>query len=128
MAHSDHTGIQHRLRLEEKDTRLLQKVLSPLHGTLIACLPARLSDYIELVEWTGKQVRPDKHCAIPKHTSSVLKQLQISEKRWTTQMKGIGSRYWCVVGDVDDLLEKAKQLNQRWLKGLGIALSLAKVD
>jgi hypothetical protein len=124
---SDHTSIQQRIKSVEQDNRLLQQALIPLHGTLIACIPVRWSDYIELVEWTGKQVRADKRGALPKQASSILKKLQLSEKRWTTQVKGIGSRYWRVVGDVDDLLEKAKQLNQRWLKGIGTAMMLSKM-
>jgi hypothetical protein len=101
---------------------------APFHGTLIACLPLRLGDYIELVEWTGKQVRPDKRGAIPKNTPSVLKQLSLSDKRWTTQVKSMGSRYWRVVGDVDDLLEKARQLHQGWLEGIGTAMALEKME
>ena len=93
----------------------------------MACLPVRLIDYIELVEWTGKQVRADKRGAIPKQAPSVLSHLHINEKRWTTQVKGIGSTYWRVIGDVDDLLEKAKQLNQHWLKGVGTAMASAKI-
>ncbi len=125
---SRYTSIQQRIKHAKKTPLALQQAVNPVHGTLIACLPVRLSDYIELVEWTGKQVRPDKRGAIPKHTPSVLKQLRSNEKRWTTQVKGIGSRYWRVVGDMEDLLEAAKRLNQRWLKGLGTAMALAKID
>ena len=64
---------------------------------------------------------------IPKQAPSVLNHLHISEQGWTTQVKGIGSSYWRVVGGVDDFLEKAKQLNQRWLKGLGTAMALSKI-
>jgi REP element-mobilizing transposase RayT len=124
---SDHTSIQKRILDAEHNAIPLTQALTPLHGTLLACLPIRLGDYVELVEWTGRQVRADKRGAIPKQAPSVLKRLHINEKRWTTQVKGIGSRYWRVVGDVDDLLEKAKQLNQRWLKGIGTAMVLAKV-
>lgn len=124
---SHHTSIQQRIQSAKNDSQILQQALTPLHGTLMACLPVRLSDYVELVEWTGKQVRADKRGAIPKHAPSVLRHLQLSEKRWTTQVKGIGSRYWRVVGDVDDLIERAKQLNQKWLKGLGTALALSKM-
>jgi hypothetical protein len=125
---SHHTSIQQRIKRVKQDAIYLEQVLSPLHGTLIAFLPMKLRDYIELVEWTGKQVRSDKRGAIAKHAPPVLKQLHLSEKRWTTQVKGIGSRFWRVVGDVEDLLEAAKRLNQRWLKGLGTAAILAKIE
>jgi hypothetical protein len=124
---SHYTSIQQRINSAKNDSRLLQQALTPLHGTLMACLPVRLSEYVELVEWTSKQVRADKRGAIPKHVPSVLKHLQLNEKRWTTQVKAIGSCYWRVIGDVDDFLEKAKHLNQRWLKGIGMAMALAKI-
>ena len=111
----------------KKTPSLVKQALRPLHGNLLACLPVRLCDYIELVEWTGKQVRTDKRGAIPKQTPSLLKNLHVSEQRWTTQVKGIGSTYWRAVGGVDDLLETAKRLNQRWLKGIGTAMVLAKI-
>lgn len=124
---SPHTSIQQRIQALKKTPSLVKQALRPLHGNLLACLPVRLGDYIELVEWTGKQVRTDKRGAIPKQTPSLLKNLHITEKRWTTQVKGIGSSYWRAVGDVDDLLETAKRLNQRWLKGIGTAMVLAKI-
>ena len=124
---SPHTSIQQRIKALKKTPTLLKLGLQPLHGTLLTCLPACLGDYIELVEWTGKQVRTDKRGAIPKQTPSLLKNLHITEQRWTTQVKGIGSRYWRAVGDVNDLLETAKRLDQRWLKGIGTAMVLAKI-
>jgi hypothetical protein len=125
---SHHTSIQQRITSAKLNIASVKQTLLPVHGTLVACLPVRLGDYIELVEWTGKQIRPDKRGAIPKQAPSVLKHLYASEKRWVIQVKGIGSNYWRVVGDINDLLEKAKQLNQRWLKGLGTALALSKID
>ena len=38
----------------------------------------------------------------------------------------IGSGYWRVVGEAQDLITLAEQLNQRWLKGIGTALRLQK--
>jgi hypothetical protein len=125
---SDHTSIQQRVKAVKKSSIPLKEALAPLHGTLIACLPIDLIHYIELVEWTGKQVRSDKRGSIPKHAVSVLNQLHTNENRWTTQVKGIGSRYWRVVGDVNDMLQLAKRLKQKWLKGLGTAMALAKID
>jgi len=48
--------------------------------------------------------------------------------RWQVRVKAIGSGYWRVVGEVDDLVERARQLNQRWLKGVRLAAALARTD
>ncbi|NOT87029.1 MAG: hypothetical protein HOP03_02490 [Lysobacter sp.] len=39
--------------------------------------------------------------------------------------KAVGSGYWYVIGEVDDMIEIAKRLGQAWLKGVGFAARLA---
>jgi hypothetical protein len=55
----------------------------------------------------------------------VLARFEARQDRWQVRVKAIGSGYWRVVGEVDDLIERARQLNQRWLKGIGLAAALA---
>ena len=45
---------------------------------------------------------------------------------WTGQVKGIGSAYWRIVGGVEAMVEKAKAIDQKWMKGIGCARWLAK--
>ena len=124
--HSRHTSIYQRLKALKQQPGLLQESLKPLAGSLIAFLPIRLIDYIELVQWTGKQVRADKRGAIPSNAPNVLKRFESKPERWATRVKAIGSGYWRVVGDAQDLMDVAERLKQRWLKGIGTALSLQK--
>jgi hypothetical protein len=42
------------------------------------------------------------------------------------QVKAVGSGYWRMIGTAEQLIEKAEQLGQRWLKGIGTARRLAK--
>ena len=44
----------------------------------------------------------------------------------TGQVKGIGSAYWRIVGSVEAIAEKAKAIDQDWMKGIGYARWLAK--
>ena len=124
--HSRHTSVYKRLKEIKQQPSLLQEKLKPIAGTLVAFLPIRLDDYIELVQWTGKQVRDDKRGAIPANAPSVLKRLERNPERWATRVKAIGSGYWRVVGEAQDLIDLAERLNQRWLKGIGTALSFQK--
>ena len=124
--HSRHTSVYQRMKeLKQRPSKLNEK-MKPIAGSLVAFLPIRLDDYIELVQWTGKQVRDDKRGAIPSNAPSVLKRFESKPERWATRVKAIGSGYWRVVGDAQDLIELAERLNQRWLKGIGTALSLQK--
>ena len=123
---SRHTSV--KARLETADETQLARTLRPIAGSIATCLPLKLGEYLALVEWTGKQVRPDKRGAIPKNAPSVLQRFEPRPDRWAVRVKAIGSGYWRIVGDVQDLTEWAARLHQRWIKGIGLATKLAKAD
>jgi hypothetical protein len=43
-------------------------------------LPFQLTDYLELVDWTGRILMDDKRGAIPETTPPILQQLDIEPK------------------------------------------------
>ncbi len=47
-------------------------------------LPFRLSDYIELVDWTGRTIREDKRGFVPAHLPHILERRYIDAKQWRT--------------------------------------------
>jgi hypothetical protein len=51
----------------------------------------------------------------------------LDTNHWTTRVKGIGPNYWRVVGEVDELIDKAKEMAQRTLFGTGFARILSKI-
>lgn len=123
LAQSHHTSV--RVRLEEASHDTAKAALRPVAGSLVAGLPIRLGEYLALLEWTGRQVRPGKRGSIPVDAPSVLAMLDTEPCRWAMRVKAIGSGYWRAVGEVHDLLEIAQHLGQRWLKGVGVAAKLA---
>ena len=44
---------------------------------------------------------------------------------WSRQVLGIRDGYWRVVASAEAMMEKAAQIGQKWLKGIGFARSLA---
>ena len=78
-----------------------------------------------LVEWTGKQLRPGKRDVLASNAPSALAKLEPNPERWAIRVKAIGSGYWRVVGEVEDLLDAARRLRQGWIKGMGLARLLA---
>jgi hypothetical protein len=84
------------------------------------------SEYLTLVDWTGRQLRDDKRGAVPIDAPHVLRSLDPSSERWVTRIKAIGSGYWRVVGEAHDLMAIAERIGQRWLKGLGLAKKTAR--
>jgi len=45
-------------------------------------LPFRLTDYLELVDWSGRILREDKKGAIPAQVPAILQRLQIDARHW----------------------------------------------
>jgi hypothetical protein len=82
---------------------------------------------IELVDFTGRQWHGGKRGKIEAGEPRALTKLGLDKKHWTNRVKGIGSGFWRVVGEVDELIDKAKEMAQRTLFGIGFARVLSKI-
>jgi hypothetical protein len=118
--HSHHTSIQQRILNCRTNTLIEKQALTPLIG-MAPTLSLKQDDYIALVQWTGQQVRPDKKGASPKHAPAALIKTGCKAEHWPTQVKAVGSGYWRMIGNAEQLMEKAEALGQRWLKGIATA-------
>jgi len=126
LADSNHTSVQVRANNLRKDATKANDTLKPIAGlTIFQRLPMSNAQYIELVDFTGRQIRKDKRGVIAADEPAALRRLGLDPDHWTSQVKGIGSAYWRMVGSADDLAAKAKVIGQKWLKGVGFARSFA---
>ena len=73
-------------------------------------LPFQLTDYLELVDWTGRIIRKDKRGAIPDNTPSVLDRLNIDTRHWLYLTKHFENPFKGMVGSVNKLKEACKKL------------------
>ncbi|HEH9395961.1 TPA: transposase, partial [Aeromonas salmonicida] len=83
---SDYTSIKQRL---EKDpgTDVLPPLLLPFASKFEPDgLPYTLSDYLMLVDWTGRAIRTDKRGYIPAHLAPILARLGLDGARWLKQV------------------------------------------
>jgi hypothetical protein len=62
----------------------LTRHLLPTSGSLVDCLPINTGDYLDLVDWTGWQLREGKRGAIPINAPHALILLDTSDQRWAT--------------------------------------------
>jgi hypothetical protein len=123
---SDHTSAQQRIDQAKRDQIMLRQSLLPTSGSLVRCLPICTGDYLQLVECTGRHLREGKRGAIPNDEPSVLQSLDPTSQRWAMRVNAIGSGYWRVVGETQDLIAVAQRIGQRWVKGLGLAKKIAR--
>ncbi len=125
LADADHTSAQQRINQAKFDPAVLTQSLLPTSGSLLRCLPIRTGDYLELVDWTGRQLRDGKRGSIPRDAPAVLQILEPTNQRWGVRVSAIGSGYWRIVGEAHDLIAVAQRIGQRWVKGVGLAKKIA---
>ena len=96
-----------------------------IRGRLVTCISTR--EYIELVDSTGRQWHPTKRGRITGRPPAVLGQLGIDADHWVNRVRAVKPEggFCRAVGSEAALLDKAAAIGQRWLRGLGIARSLA---
>lgn len=72
------------LTLQDSDEGLPRVVASksPWRASDKGILPLCLEKYLELLDWTGRQVRSDKRGAIPDSLAPILDRLQIAREQW----------------------------------------------
>jgi hypothetical protein len=123
---SRNTSIRRRCKAVRGNPDLAGELLRPIWGVAATTMPPiTVAEYIELVDDTGRQVRKDKRGAISAKEPRALKKLGLSPNHWTRQVKGVGSGFWRVVGAADAIEEKARAMQQQFLRGVGFARALA---
>jgi len=124
---SHHTSIKKRLdEIKQIDPIKVQENLD----TAITAISNQLNSkklsistksYIELVEWTGKNIVHPNKASMPQNISFCLKQLNLQQNHWLKQLENFEQHYCHVVGPIELIKAKAKQLKLRCMKGASAA-------
>ena len=121
----DHTSVKRRLATLESTDRREAEALTAVAGCDVPLgLTAR--HYIDLVDFTGRLLRPGKRGVIAANAPRALTRLDLEPDRWAIHVRAVGSGYWRAVGTTASLLDKAQAMGQRWFKGIGIARDVAR--
>jgi hypothetical protein len=91
-------------------------------------LPFRFSDYLELIDWTGRAIREDKRGHIPDSQPPILARLNIDPNQWFDQMQLNGNRFGRAIGRIDSLRRHAEKCGQRWLRGIRFSTRLFQAE
>jgi len=76
-----------------------------------------LDDYLELLDWTGRQIVEGKKGAIPAHLEPILTRLEVDHDHWIHSSQHFGSMFYRVAGKVTNMTKRAISAGQKWLKG-----------
>ena len=114
---SDYTSI--RKRLNSMTDEQLSQAVSAIAGQVKSrIMTISLKDYVQLVEWTGRAIIHPGKASIPPHITATFSQLNINQSNWLHQVQHYGNHFYRVVGSMEKLKTKARQLKQQWLKGI----------
>jgi REP element-mobilizing transposase RayT len=94
--------------------------LRPLRGTGNDdnAIPYALDEYLQLVDWTGRAIRPDKRGFIDEGLPPIMQRLGIDTAAWTVAMRPAGNVFGRAMGRLNHLRLHAKTLGQSWVRGL----------
>jgi hypothetical protein len=81
-------------------------------------LPMTLERYLELLDWTGRQLRVGTTGVIPAALESILARLQVSAESWLETVTRFGRRFHSAVGLSDHLKREAQRLGVSRIQGL----------
>jgi hypothetical protein len=75
------------------------------------------TEYLWLVDWTGRQLREDKPGVIDPRVAPILQSLGLDTEQWAKTVRGYRKLFWQAAGNGDSLKSFASRLGRRWLKG-----------
>jgi len=81
-------------------------------------IPMRLTDYLELVDWSGRILREDKRGAISPSTDAILTRLGIDEDKWLTMTQGFEDCFTTLAGSEGSLRRACKKMRYQRPAGL----------
>ena len=86
----------------------------------LALCRSRLSDiswFIELLDWTGRQIHAKKRGVIPAHLRPILERLNLQVDAWVDNVENYDSLFRRLAATLGRLRELAGSLGRSWLHG-----------
>jgi len=120
---SDFTSIQ---TLLDRAQSPMKALLLPFTGILHQShnpehIPYNFIEYIQLVDWTGRQIKTGKRGYIAETIPPILERLNIQTAAWLHNCKALECNYYRVIGSAARLKEFCEKFKQRRVLGINAA-------
>ena len=86
-------------------------------------LSISLTAYLELLDWTGREIRSDKRGSIPEHLAPILTRIGLDASGWCDVVKTFGKIFKRAAGTAESLSQEAKRRGQGYLQAPANPLS-----
>ena len=77
-----------------------------------------LDEYLQLLDWTGRQTQTDQRGSIPSELQPILNRLQVSEGMWLDTVLNFGRWFHRAAGRQASLSQEAARHGRRWFAGI----------
>ena len=131
---SDHTSVKVRCNAAKSEGRVtgviakqpkqLQRFVGDPRNDMPQGLPFRLIDYLELVDWTGRQIRDDKRGTIDEALPGILNRLELNGEQWLYLTQHFESSFKTLVGTMHSLRKVCAKLGYQRIPGKSARESL----
>ncbi len=105
--------VQVATRLED-----LKEVRPSRRASNLGFLNMDLDEYLELLDWTGRQTRADQRAAVPDELQPILNRLHVSEGMWIDTVLNFGRWFHRAAGRQTSLSQEAARHGRRWFAGI----------
>jgi REP element-mobilizing transposase RayT len=85
-------------------------------------LSISLTDYLQLLDWTGRAIRTDRRGSIPAQLAPILTRIGVNGKHWYELVTHFGKLFKRAAGSAENLAAEARRRGVRWLQGPGARL------
>lgn len=96
------------------------KCLSPFYqgeGHMNPFFRITQKEYLELLDWSGREIRSDKKGSIPLHLMPIFDRLDLDRNQWIESLKNYDKWFYRIVGKVSKAWEMLKHTTSKWFKG-----------
>ena len=97
-------------------------------ASLKGFLSISLSKYLELLDWTGRQLHQGKRGTIPAELAPILERLGLDTRGWCDLVQRFGKLFKRVAGNALHLCEEATRRGQTYLQAPGARLLSAGLE
>lgn len=91
-------------------------------ASLKGFLSMSLAQYLELLDWTGRQLRLKKCGAIPSHLAPILERIGVDVSSWCDVVRKFGKLFKRAAGKADSLANEASRRGIGYLHAPGAAM------
>ena len=78
-------------------------------------------EYLQLLDWSGRELKADKRGAIPHGLAPIFQRLGIRAERWGETILKLNSWFPTVFGAAAAMKESAQRAGKRWHKGIKLS-------